>query len=280
MTAILLLNKGLVVRKILLPLAMLGLLAGCAQPEPVEPVIDQPEPEVSEPAPIEPQPLELTEVIGLVDRAIICDEADEVFEGDFQTVVCDQGVIRVWEEQLPAEAFGPWPVWCQPALAAGDEPDFEVVYGLNFIVENHNTDSPGLAEHPEISNLCVDLSELPMNPIDADYQTTYGFLTGLADAGLCFEPTEIVPGNIDAHICSGFGAQEQRFQLWLETGEIDALVEAYKTECGQGIVGTFGDDWVMTSFEGDLLVGPQTLGELLSLASPVPFSGLCGEELG
>ena len=267
-------------RKLILPLTLLALLAGCAQAEPVEPEIEQSEPEVTEPAPVQPQPMELDQVIELVDRAIVCDEPEEVTEGNFTTVVCELGVIRLWEEQLPAESFGPWPVWCQPALAAGDEPEFEVVYGLNFIVENHNSESPGLAEHPEIANLCVDLSELPMSPIDADYQTTYGFLTGLADAGLCFEPTEIVPGNIDAHICSGFGLGEESFQLWLETGEIDSLVEAYRTECGEGIVGTFGDDWVMTSFEGELIVGQQSLGELLSLASPVPFSGLCGEELG
>lgn len=267
-------------KKLVIGLSLVTLLAGCAETETVEPIAPTPEPPVSEEVPVQPQALEISEVVTLVDRALECEESEEITEGDFQTVVCNQGVIRFWEEQLPAEAFGPWQVWCQPALAAGDEPDFEIVYGLNFIVENNNTESPGLAEHPEIGNLCVDLSELPMSSIDADYSTTYGFLTGLADAGLCFEPANIVPGGNDAFICSGFGLQEQKFQLWLETGEIDSLVDSYKSECGQGIVGTYGEDWVMTSFEGELIIGQQSLEELLSVASPVPFSGLCGEELG
>ena len=266
-------------RKIIGSLLVLTVLAGCAEAEPEQQPDPQPA-EVSEPEVIEPQPKEISEVISLVDASISCDESAEVVEGDFTTVVCQQGVVRVWKGQLPAEAFGPWPVWCQPALAAGDEPDFEVLYGLNFIVENHNTEAPGLAEHPEIDNLCIDLSELPMSEIEADYSTTYGFVTGLAAAGLCFEPTEIVPGSIDAHICSGFGIGEQPFQLWLETGEIDSLVDSYRLECDQGIVGTFGDNWVMTSFEGELIVGTQSLSELISLASPVPFSVLCGEQLG
>jgi len=269
-------------RKLLVSLAILGLLAGCSQAEAPEQEMVS-EPEVAEPepvAPAEPTPRDLSEVVELVDGSINCMDSDEVSEGDFTTVVCEQGVVRVWETQLPADAFGPWQVWCQPALAAGDEPEFEVVYGLNFLVENHNQQAPGLAEHPEISNLCVDLSELPLTSIDVDYNNTYGFLTGLADAGLCLEPASIVPGSIDAYICSGFGLGGERFQIWLETGEINELAESYKSECESGITGTQGDDWVMTSFEADLIVGDQSLAELIALASPVPFSGLCGEELG
>ena len=274
--------KGWLLRKIISALVLLPLLSACTETEPVETIETQPE--TSKPAPDETaqpaKPWNLDQIIELVDGSIDCDQSAQVIEGDFETTVCNQGVIRLWQDQLPAEAFGPWQVWCQPALAAGDEPEFEVVYGLNFIIENHNADLPGLAEHPEVSNLCVDLSELPMSPIDANYQTTYGFLTGLAEAGLCFEPSEIVPGKVDAHICSGFGAGEKPFQLWLETGEIKSLVDSYQSECGQGIIGTFGDDWVMTSFEGELQVGKQSLESLVLAASPVPFSGLCGEELG
>ncbi len=274
-------TKVILLRKLLVSFAVLGLLAGCAQAEAPEQDIAEPELTEQEPVvPIEPTPKNLSEVVELVDGSINCMDSVEVSEGDFITAVCDQGVIRVWDTQLPADAFGPWQIWCQPALAAGDEPEFEVVYGLNFLVENHNQQAPGLAEHPEISNLCVDLSELPLTPIEVDYSNTYGFLTGLADAGLCLEPASIVPGSIDAFICSGFGLGGERFQIWLETGEITELAESYRSECESGITGTLGDDWVMTSFEGELIVGEQSLAELIALASPVPFSGLCGEELG
>ncbi len=253
-------------------------LTACAQQE-IEPeAVVEPAPQVQEDP--QPTPMSLQQVIEISDKAISCSEPERVIEGEFETFVCDQGIIRIWDEQLPAEAFGPWPIWCQPALAATDEPEFEVVYGLNFIIENHNTEFPGLNEHPEVENLCIDISELPYQPAEADYSTTFGFLTGLADAGLCFEPAEITPGEPTSFVCSGFGAGEQSFELWLETGDVSNLSEIYAAECGAGITGTYGEDWIMTSFDGELIVGQQSLAELITLASPVPFSDLCGEQVG
>ena len=209
---------------------------------------------------------------------IDCNESFEIVEGEFQTVVCNQGVIRFWEEGLVDSSFAPWTIWCQPALAAGVEPEFEVLTGESFIIENHNLETIGTRGQ---TDLCLNIANLEFAAIENEDSTTFGLLTNLAQSGVCFEPPSISQTNPVRHICKGFGLGGEEFTLWLESGDIGVLIDEYSSECGSGIAGTYSDSWLMTTYDLDAVVSGERLENLLGLMSPVPFSSLCeAEEAG
>jgi hypothetical protein len=209
---------------------------------------------------------------------IDCSESFEIVEGEFQTVVCNQGVIRFWEDGLADSSLAPWTIWCQPALAAGVEPEFEVLRGESFIIENHNPETIGTSGQ---TNLCLNVANLELAAIESEDSTTFGLLTNLAQSGVCFEPPSISQTTPLRHICKGFGLGGEEFTLWLESGDVGVLVDEYSSECGFGIAGTYSDSWLITTYDLDAVVSGERLGDLLGLISPVPFSSLCeAEEAG
>ena len=204
---------------------------------------------------------------------IDCEQSFVVSEGDFETLVCDQGVIRLWDEQLTDDELAPWVVWCEPALAAGGEPSFEVLFGGQYIIQNNNTETIGTSSGID---LCMDIANREFAAFQPSFDDSYGLLTNLAQSGLCFEPPEITAVSPLRHVCSGFGLGEEQFTLWLETGEIGGLIDEYSSECGAGITGTYGGDWLKSSYDLDVIVSGERIEELLQIVSPLPFSNLCG----
>lgn len=257
-------------RSVLKLIAFSLLLAGCSQPLEVE--------QQTAADPIEPLVSEVVDIESLVadyDDLINCEEYLEISEGDFQTVVCSQGVIRFWEGGLDDSSLAPWMVWCQPALAAGGEPEFEVLLGEQYVVENRNPETIGSSNEID---LCVDISNREFGAFDPNSQGSYALLTNLAQSGVCFEPPTISVTSPLRHICSGFGLGEEEFTLWLETGEVSELISEYSSECGAGIAGTYSDNWLISTYDIDAVIGGETLQKLLGLISPVPFSNLCESE--
>ena len=203
---------------------------------------------------------------------IDCEQSFAVSEGEFETLVCNQGVIRIWDEPLTDSELAPWTVWCEPALAAGGEPTFEVLFGDQYIIENNNPETIGTASGIDT---CVDVVNREIAAFEPSFEDSYGLLTNLAQSGLCFEPPEITATSPLRHVCKGFGLGEEQFSLWLETGEIGSLIDEYSAECGEGIAGTYGETWLKTSYDLDAIVSGERIEDLLQIVSPLPFSNLC-----
>ena len=223
----------------------------------------------------EPEPITLDQLIVDADELIDCSEPSFVSEGEFQSVVCNQGVIRYSETKVLENLLAPWSIWCQPLMAPGSEKSAEILLGENFIIENKNPDSfsSGYAD-----DLCSELSTTEQTALEINTDDSYGMLTNLAVSGLCMGSPEITATTPLRHICSGFGLDEQSFQLWLETGDIAGLVSEYSAECGAGIAGTYGENWLISTYDLDVVVSGERLGNLLNLVSPLPFSSLCEAE--
>lgn len=249
------------------------LLTACS--ESVSEPVDQSE-LPNEVVPEQSEPVSLSMLQEQFGSVIDCDEVFEVTEGDFQTLVCEQGVIRFWESGLTDSALAPWLVWCEPALAAGGEPEFEVLFGEQFIIENHNDQTIGSTD---AIDLCLDLAKREFAAFESSDETSYGLLTNLAQSGVCLMPPSISNTSPLRHICSGFGLGGEQYSIWLETGDVSSLVGQYAAECGEGIAGTYSTDWLMTTYDVSVEVSGFRLQELLGLVSPLPFSALCeGEE--
>ena len=247
------------------------LLAGCSaqQEQTIQP--PEAEPEIQ----TQPSLMSLEQVIDEYSELIDCSSQELVFEGEFETVVCNQGIIRFWHRELTDTEYLPWTVWCEPTMAAGLEPSYELIHKENFIIHNQNQDSLGVSG---ADNLCLQLENRELTALGQFSDDAYGNLTNLAISGLCMEPPAITATSPVRHVCSGFGLEEQSFTLWLETGEIGQLIDEYSAECGSGIVGTYGGDWLKTSYDTEVIIRGERLASLLSLVSPLPFSHLCKRE--
>ena len=232
----------------------------------IEPAVEEQQPKVVE-------PITFTQLQDAQYEVLGCEDGFSVSEGDHETLVCEAGVIRFWEEGLTTEALAPWSIWCQPALAAGNEAEFSVFSGENFIIENHSGQT--LANQSEFENLCIQLSEQPLPAVELESNSSYGMLTGLSESGLCFGPPNIARQEPLLHVCEGFGLEGREFQIWLETGDIDQTRASYADECGAGIVATFGENWLISSFDTDVIISGEKLSDFLPLVSPLPFSDLC-----
>ena len=250
------------------------LLTGCTTEQvSVEPAVEEQQP------PIVVEPITFSELQETQSEILGCEDGFSVSEGNHETFVCESGVIRFWEEGLTTEALAPWSIWCQPALAAGEEAEFSVFSGENFIIENHS--GQPLENSSEFENLCLQLADQPLPAVELESDSSYGLLTGLSESGLCFGPPEIAGQDPLLHVCEGFGLQGSEFELWLETGEIEQKRLNYAEECGAGIVATFGENWLISTFDTEVIVSGEKLSDFLPLVSPFPFSSLCElEETG
>ena len=243
------------------------LLTGCtAEQVVIEPAVEEQPPQVVEPITLAQLQDAQSEVLG-------CDDGFSVSEGDHETFVCESGVIRFWEEGLTTEALAPWSIWCQPALAAGNEAEFSVFSGENFIIENRSGQT--LINQSEFENLCLQLADQSLPAVELESNSSYGMLTGLSESGLCFGPPEIAGQEPLRHVCEGFGLEGREFQIWLETGDINQTRVGYADECGSGIAATFGEDWLISTFDTEVIVSGEKLSDFLPLVSPLPFSDLC-----
>lgn len=268
-------------RSVLKLIAFSLVLSGCVsqteQPATNSAEADNPS-EQNESQLIQPEPVDLESVRTEFAETIDCQDSFEVIEGDFQTIVCNQGVIRFWDQPLTDSELAPWSVWCEPSMAAGDQPSFEVLFSEQFIIENKNPETIGSSE---ATNLCQQLANRELAAFEPSFEDSYGLLTNMAQSGLCMGPPAISNTNPLRHVCSGFGLDGKEFTLWLETGEIETLVNEYAVECGAGISGTFGKNWLKSTYDLDVVVSGERLPVLLSISSPLPFSDLCdGEETG
>ncbi len=248
------------------------LLTGCA--EQLEDATNE-NATATEPEVIQTEPVDISSLQREFSELIDCKESFEVIEGDFQTVVCNQGVIRLWEEPLKDSVLAPWVIWCEPTMAAGGEPGYEVLFGERFIVENHNSDTLGSSDELD---LCSDLANRELQAFEQGFADSYDLLTNLAQSGLCMEPPQVTETTPLRHVCSGFGLEGKEFTLWLETGEVEGIISEYSAECGAGISGTHGENWLKSTYDLDVVVSGERLEELLSLISPLPFSNLCDSE--
>ena len=250
------------------------LLSGCAAEQvSVEPVVEEQQP------PVVVEPITFSELQETQSEVLGCDDGFSVTEGNHETFVCESGVIRFWDEPLTTESLAPWSIWCQPALAAGDEAEFSVFSGENFIIENHSGQT--LVNQAAFENLCLQLADEPLPAVELESDSSYGLLTGLSESGLCFGPPEIAGQEPLLHVCEGFGLEGEEFELWLESGEIEQNVVSYAEECGSGIAATFGENWLISTFDTEVIVSGERLSDFLPLVSPLPFSDLCElEEAG
>lgn len=251
------------------------LLTGCA--EQLDDATNESELIETQPEVIQTEQVDMRSLQTEFSELIDCKESFEVIEGDFQTVVCNQGVIRLWEEPLNDTVLAPWLIWCEPTMAAGGEPGYEVLFGERFIIENQNPDTIGSSSEVD---LCSDLANRELQAFEPSSDDSYGLLTNLAQSGLCMEPPRVTATTPLRHVCSGFGLEGKEFTLWLETGEVETLVNKYSAECGAGVSGTYGENWLKTTYDLDVVVSGERLDELLSLISPLPFSNLCDSEEG
>lgn len=249
------------------------LLTGCA--EQLDDATNESELIDTQPEVIQTEQVDMRSLQTEFSELIDCKESFEVTEGDFQTVVCNQGVIRLWEEPLDDSVLAPWAIWCEPTMAAGGEPAYEVLFGERFIIENQNPDT--IDSSAEL-DLCADLANRELQAFEPSSADSYGLLTNLAQSGLCMESPKVTATTPLRHVCSGFGLEGRELTLWLETGEVQTLVNEYSAECGAGISGTYGENWLTSTYDLDVVVSGERLDELLSLISPLPFSNLCDSE--
>lgn len=265
-------------RSVLKLIAFSLVLSGCVS-QTNQPAIDSAEEnnpsEQNDSQLIQPEPVDLESVRTEFAETLDCKDSFEVIEGDFQTIVCNQGVIRFWDQPLTDDDLAPWSVWCEPSMAVGDQASYEVLFSGQFIIENQNPETIGSTE---ATNLCREVTTRELTAFEPSSENSYGLLTNMAQSGLCMEPPKISNSTPLRHVCSGFGLDGKEFTVWLETGEVETLVNEYKVECGSGISGTHGENWLKSTYDLDVVISGERLEDLLSLVSPLPFSDLCDSE--
>lgn len=251
----------------------LVLVAGCTQ---APPPVTQPIEQATEV--IESKPEILTDLVAQLVSSGICDQPLEFALGEMNSYACESALLQHWSSEIPASGIRPWQVWCQSVLAPQDERKLEIRYGPNFILAQ----PANLDFDIETENLCEDLEVSGglsgAASTEAGDGTPWSLATGFAEAGLCFEMPDINAGSQLRIECSGFDT-EDGFSVWLEFGEVAPLAKEYAAECGSGVFGTVGSDWLVSTYDQEnILAVSETLADRLLLASPVPFDLLCSED--
>lgn len=237
----------------------------CSQPD-VDPLEIAAEPE--------PALQSLAEVVTFVNRDGVCEDYVELELGD-STVLCDGLLIQHWDEQIPAVAISTWAIWCQPVLAPESLSEVLVSYGPNWIASHQLGNQvviPG-------DDLCADIAATGFIESSETFSAngdTLELLANFASRGVCLERPEFFVDELLQVKCRGFAAGGVDFSTWLEFGDVAATAIEYSAECSAGIFGTFGDGYLISSYDQNALLSEnQTVADLIIENSPIPFEMLC-----